>query len=332
MIYQHDGTPLYREFIAELMKIVYVTISSETTTISDSTMISTASYLASFCARARFVDTDSIREVVSGLLNWALFYIQQESYNRNKLFYSVTQAVFYIMCYRGRQIMHDQRSDSLDDPHFISPEKFHFLFSCPRLNPLHHCLSSVREEFILLGKEYGLIPSAALISKENNIRKKGTAIKIVTPMLVGSRNQLGGIRSQVKVSNPLQSFFPFDPYLLKNSSAFIVDYLSWDDILQLVDDDEDETSKSQQIDNQEDYVRKDNFSDQPRHMIEEDDDVDGSDLSDEDSLVKASDDQSKDTDDDDEDDDDSVINPNAVTEICSNERWRKASIASEGSW
>ena len=302
------------------MKIVYITISSDVTTVSDSTMISTASYLASFCARARFVDTESIREVVSGLLNWAIFYIQQESYNRNKLFYSVTQAVFYIMCYRGKHIIQNQWHDHTeDDPFHISAEKFQFLFSCPRLNPLHHCLSSVREEFIMLSKEFGLVPADALISKEVMKKKRLTAIKISTPSSAGTKNQLGGIRSQVKVSNPLESFFPFDPYLLKKSSSYIEGYLSWEDIF-----DED----SFHLENEEDHTTNDDLNEQPRHLYEVMDDDGFSVASSDDSKAEGDASMSRDMD----DDEDSITDPDTMMELCSHERWRKASIASEGSW
>ena len=297
------------------MKIVYITISNEVTNVSDSTMISTASYLASFCARARFVDIDSIREALTCLLHWAIFYIRQKSHKRNKLFYSITQAIFYIMCYRGRQILHSQEKEN---PHYISSEKFHLLFSSEKLNPLHNCLSSIQQEFRVLGEEFGLIPINALQNCSVSVRKKSSATKISTPGINGFKKQLGGIRSQGKVSNPLRSFFPFDPYLLKRSSTRIVGYLSWDD----VDDLHEEECKSNLV-GDEDDMSEILLDPEQTSVSEEDNDGDDGNIDDKDDDSSIDDNFKDDSSEDDSD---------SIAEICSNKRWRKTSIASEGSW
>uniref|UniRef100_A0A7S2JXY6 RNA polymerase I-specific transcription initiation factor RRN3 n=1 Tax=Leptocylindrus danicus TaxID=163516 RepID=A0A7S2JXY6_9STRA len=325
---EHDENPLYRRFISELIQTLYSTVSSpDSNHISNSTIMSTASYLASFCARARFVDTDSICEVLSGLLTWAIFYIQQKNFTRNKLFYSITQAIFYIMCYRGRQVMQYRTDQVNGSQHDVSAERFHQLFANDALNPLANCLSSVRLEFQVLGGEFGLIPES-IVAATKKVKKKPAANKIMTPGISCLRNQLGGIHSQAKVSNPLDSFFPFDPYLLRQSSDCIRQYLYWEDVEDLTYEREGENDDESATDLEASTV----MSSQEHHEsivlkdFDEDEDENsvgggGITISSEQDECSAGSTEEM-----------SIGENLRIDELNSMESWRKASIGSQGSW
>lgn len=277
----HD--PLYREFASNLInKILDVRQPNIYRQVS-------ACYLASFISRAKYVDDATACETVAVLLQWSHHYIAYidrttstgsnsravESSNMcvaHGVFYSVCQAAFYIMCFRGADAwMHydntltrfsqqhieeegaaapenGENNGSMDNISItmvdIGPHRWLPICAHPRLKPLKFCLGSVRREFLHLAKVLKLLPSefvrAALqhdqlleaqkLQRPSTNGRKRRSSTIQTAATIELKRKSGGVGGLGKGSNPLDSFFPFDPYLLCRSHKFISPfYKSWDE-------------------------------------------------------------------------------------------------------
>jgi|AntRauTorckE5430_2_1112549.scaffolds.fasta_scaffold00340_7 RNA polymerase I-specific transcription initiation factor RRN3 len=171
----------------------------------------------------------------------------------HSIFYTACQSAFYIMCFRGRECIEyyqkaveyyahlDHENDDEDhillypDPKLIdiSMQRWTRLVS-HHLHPLMHCLESVRGEFLLLSDRFDLIEGSVLerlIIKDRKMAsspKKGQMVKkansIRTAATQEKRRMNGGVGGLGRGSNPLDSFFPFDPYLLRRSYSFVEPY------------------------------------------------------------------------------------------------------------
>lgn len=226
---------------------------------------SAACYLASFVSRAKYVCAETACEAVCALLRWAEAYLEAIvvlNWNKNDvrsmcethtLFYTVCQAAYYIMCFRGVEAIqfyreaveyHSKNPIKTEDSPYpdldhidMAPERWEKICS-HKLQPLRFCLESVREEFILVAQVFHLLPPA--LSKnldieaqqqssrpaKRKIRGKSIHTKAVT---VAGRRRKGGVGGLGRGSNPLDSFFPFDPYLLQRSHEFIDPlYRNWE--------------------------------------------------------------------------------------------------------
>ena len=250
----HD---LYRDFAGRLIEAVLDPLRATVTRQS------AACYLASFVSRANYACPETTCEVVSALLRWAETYMAvleqgTTTPGRNdvrslcelhSLFYTVCQAAFYIMCFRGTDAVQyfreavkywentDKTRDSLypDLDHIdIAPERWEKICG-HKLQPLRFCLESVREEFIFFAESFTLLPPKLLKNldldaqlQSSRPKRRGTLINTPVTSLAG-RRQTGGVGGLGRGSNPLDSFFPFDPYLLKQSHIFVDSlYRNWE--------------------------------------------------------------------------------------------------------
>jgi RNA polymerase I-specific transcription initiation factor RRN3 len=111
------------------------------------------------------------------------------------------------------------------------------------LQPLKYCLESVRGEFLLLADRFKLVEDALLgkliiedrkmasgaLNRSQSTTKKATSIQTAATM--ERRRLVEGVGGLGRGSNPLDSFFPFDPYLLRRSHKFIYPfYRHWSGI------------------------------------------------------------------------------------------------------
>ncbi|CAN0411772.1 unnamed protein product, partial [Ectocarpus sp. 8 AP-2014] len=150
------------------------------------------------------------------------------------LFYSVCQATFYVMCFRGDELAAMEGFDS-------QAVIWQRLLTCP-LYPLRRCLDTVRREFARLCcglmdayLDRDLLEHLAGISEERSQVSQtitvGSSFSCSTPRSSSSMSmssnamwtpsrvtKAGGLG---RGSNPLDSFFPFDPYLLRRSHVYI---------------------------------------------------------------------------------------------------------------
>lgn len=253
-----DEAILHREFVSKLLQILVDPYQS--TTVRQSC----ACYLASFVSRASFVGADTVCESISALLRWAEAYIgslgvhavraadARRQSDRHSLFYTVCQAAFYIMSFRGNEAVEfysealssDPRNTNGtfnvdlniedDEPHFpdiesINLENKRWTFLCGHaLQPLRFCLESVRSEFLHVAHFYGLVDEKVLKKLVADAKRLSTgrvnkkaASSISTAATLQRRRQTGGVGGLGRGSNPLKSFFPFDPLLLRQSHEYI---------------------------------------------------------------------------------------------------------------
>jgi RNA polymerase I specific transcription initiation factor RRN3 len=152
---------------------------------------------------------------------------------RHKLFYSLCQAAFYVLCFRSGELEGWVQSQT---------QALRTLL-CSQLAPLQRCLSTVRREFarLVCTARPALLPpdllalltaaaaedSAAAHEQQHrastaavhSIRagaSLGAAAAAASSTAVVSK--AGGLGAG---GNPLDAYFPFDPYLLRRSHVYI---------------------------------------------------------------------------------------------------------------
>mmetsp|Transcript_19736 Transcript_19736/g.29298 ORF Transcript_19736/g.29298 Transcript_19736/m.29298 type:complete len:725 (+) Transcript_19736:91-2265(+) len=253
---------LYREFSGYLVEVILD--PNRATVIRQSA----ACYLASFISRATYVCSETACEAVSALLRWAEAYIGALERNENKindftsscelhsLFFTVCQASFYIMCFRGAEAIKHYRCaaeyfaknpEPADECSYadldlidMSSKRWERICSY-ELKPLRFCLESVREEFLHVANVFSLLNKDLLSILDTEAQRQSSGYtrsgkaarrrgkRINTPALSATRRMTEGVGGLGRGSNPLDSFFPFDPYLLRKSHDFIAPmYRNWD--------------------------------------------------------------------------------------------------------
>uniref|UniRef100_A0A674CM29 RRN3 homolog, RNA polymerase I transcription factor n=1 Tax=Salmo trutta TaxID=8032 RepID=A0A674CM29_SALTR len=173
---------------------------------------SAAGYMGSFLARANFLPVATVRACLDLLVPWLHLYIDsQDSGSRaycditlHGPFYNACQAVFYTLIFRHRSILEGDMKKGLAYLQGLNLER---IVMC-QLNPLKVCLPAVTNMFAAITRKYQLVFCYTII--ERNSRH-------VLPVV---RSSVGGDCVSTN-TNPLDSFFPFDPYVLKRSSKLI---------------------------------------------------------------------------------------------------------------
>lgn len=175
------------------------------------------SYIASFLARAKYLPLPTVLATLNLMTAWIHSYIKEREglYNyigplhetaRHGTFYSACQAVFYIAIFRHKQIL------DLPKGHEIMRKLNLEHIITSRLNPLKFCINTVVDMFSSVMRQHQIVYCNTIIERNN---------RLTLPVCGQSKNAAS--------VNPLDCFFPFDPYLLK-SSAHIVDeiYQEWE--------------------------------------------------------------------------------------------------------
>lgn len=113
-------------------------------------------------------------------------------------FYSACQAVFYTFVFRHKQLLSGNLKEGLRYLQSLNFERI----VMSQLNPLKICLPSVVNFFAAITNKYQLVFCYTIIERNNR------------QMLPVIRNTAGGDSVQT-CTNPLDTFFPFDPCVLK---------------------------------------------------------------------------------------------------------------------
>ena len=246
---QEEEGVLYREFAAKLIDIL---LDPYRATVTRQTG---ACYLASFVSRGNYVCAETACESVDALLRWAEAYMTslgdavsinaadaREQSRLHSLFYTVCQSAFYIMCFRGSEAVQwtgraantaAQDAVTVD----LGADRWTKICSHPLL-PLRYCLESVRVEFLRISKMFSLIEEQVLnrlleddchqSGSPGRQRKKKRISLISTEVTLEKERLRGGVGGIGRGTNPLDSFFPFDPYLLRRSYGFVEPfYIHW---------------------------------------------------------------------------------------------------------
>ncbi|KAI3623292.1 RRN3 [Malassezia furfur] len=224
--------------------------------------IAAASYVASFVARAQYIDAPTTRTVVLNLctyLDAGLEAFAQQGarapapgQREHALFYAVAQAVFYIFCFRWRDLRQapsaaDATLADDDGPASLAhtyPTACSFELS-PQLMPTLHGTSfssaSSAGNTSVLSAEAGWAPGLAVVQRA--ITSPLNPLRYCNANSTPLAAPAPASEAPAAVAAPaLDVFFPFDPYRLHDSGAAVHRlYREWSDVAPEGDDeDEDE--------------------------------------------------------------------------------------------
>ncbi|CRL04694.1 CLUMA_CG017758, isoform A [Clunio marinus] len=161
-------------------------------------------YLSSFLSRTKFLPMETLKNYLTLLSDWAHDYIKACDFNPNKnpkahvVFYSVCQAMFYIIAFRGPQLTRGK-----ENLKFLLALDLWPIVKHP-LNPLNVCLPAIVTIFDNITTKYQILFCRTIIV--NNASKCLTTVYA---------------NEQHRPEEVLESVFPFDPYLLKKSGKRI---------------------------------------------------------------------------------------------------------------
>ncbi|TMS15131.1 RNA polymerase I-specific transcription initiation factor RRN3 [Larimichthys crocea] len=182
-----------------------------------------AGYMGSFLARAKFIPVRTVQACLDLLVSWIHRYIDsQDSSDRQACcdislhgpFYAACQAVFYTLIFRHRAMLEGNMKKGLEYLQSLNLER---MVMC-QMNPLKVCLPSVTNMFAAITRKYQVVFCYTIIERNNR------------HMLPVVRSSAGGDRVTTN-TNPLDSFFPFDSYLLKKSGQLIEPlYQVWEEL------------------------------------------------------------------------------------------------------
>ncbi|XP_048575855.1 RNA polymerase I-specific transcription initiation factor RRN3 [Nematostella vectensis] len=198
-----------------------------------------AAYMASLVARAKYISISTVKTCLELLTHWVHCYIDDHDeaclgadVNKHGPFYSVCQSIFYIFVFRHRQCL-----ETPEGQKFVSKLNFQRIVTC-KLNPLKVCLPTVVDLFAQVTKLHQVVLCYTVI--ERNKR----SMLPVSSAITSNRTI-----SQLSLQNPLDSFFPFDPYLLRRSSKYVKPhYQEWKGVGEehaLLEDHQDDESEEE---------------------------------------------------------------------------------------
>ncbi|KAG8432947.1 hypothetical protein GDO86_017275 [Hymenochirus boettgeri] len=181
-----------------------------------------ANYIGSFLARAKFIPLPTVKACLDLLVNWLHCYIDNQDAGSRAYcdvtfhgpFYAASQAVFYSIIFRHKQLLEGDLRKGLAYLQNLNLERI----VMSQLNPLKICIPSVVQLFAAITRKYQLVFCYTIIERNN---------RQMIPMV---RSSMGG--DSVHISfNPLDSFFPFDPCLLRRCKKLIDPlYQAWEEL------------------------------------------------------------------------------------------------------
>ncbi|KAI1300548.1 hypothetical protein EDD11_006093 [Mortierella claussenii] len=247
--------------------------------------VAAAAYMSSFVARAKYLDLRQVGMVVDMLGSFALETVEQVDTGSNVLpdaeryavFYASVQALLYIFCFRWKVLVigggkSASNKDDFDSAGMIvgsmdetlgshveasAARQWHSGLSClqrivtSRLNPLKICSINVVKQFARLSNSLNFMYIYPILEQNKKvfIPRNYTAASSGTGAGGGGNNGSGQANGGV-LPHELETFFPFDPYRLRQSAPFMNGiYQEWEDEEEGDDDEDDEDDE----DYEEDY-------------------------------------------------------------------------------
>ncbi|CAN8287514.1 unnamed protein product [Cochlearia groenlandica] len=184
------------------------------------TRMSAVSYLASYLARGKFLPVSFLASMVKRLVDECADYCRTCNDDKrpetHQVFYSGCQAIMYVLCFRMRSI--------LDVPRFHSELIPLESILMHKLNPLMVCLPSVVAEFLKQSKAGGLFVVSDSFIFDDLLESELS-------------RAFGGCER-------LDTFFPFDPCLLKTSNSYISrNFIYWTMVRATYDEDDEDDAE-----------------------------------------------------------------------------------------
>ena len=282
----------------ELTELLFTKLTDVTEAAS--TRLAAAAYFASFLARAKYLDPVFVCELLKRLVDWCSSHVKQRTtpgsaalsgaVQKTKLgmpppapnqtlavFDSACQATMYVLCYRAEDILRDGGGQAAAT--LRSLPLCEVLYS--HLRPLLTCLPSVVTEFLHRAVAANITGFTEMLLKEHMDRTaEGRETDVSSNMPLARKGSMEFTSTQVAANSrnrfPLRMFFPFDPYVLRRSSALLQleeTYVFWtgSEIDRYDESDEEELALSSSSDDEEDdddeameNVSKSSMSDQAR--------------------------------------------------------------------
>ncbi|KAG9248866.1 RNA polymerase I-specific transcription initiation factor-like protein rrn3 [Calycina marina] len=202
---------------------------------------SAAAYVASFVARGRHVSTDVVRTVFDAFGSRLNSFAQKEeakcrgpNLQRYTIYYTMTQALIYIFCFRWRDLIEPSELLESDDPIAFINQDFtwipgirealsHAIYS--KFNPLKVCCPPIIAEFAKIARHLRFMYIYPLLEKNERIRLSQFAESYRAG---GGLIRDSGVGTRGEGWHQLDAQFPFDPYQLPGSKHWVVgDYVEW---------------------------------------------------------------------------------------------------------
>ncbi|CAB4063889.1 RRN3 [Lepeophtheirus salmonis] len=162
-------------------------------------------------ARGKFIPLNTAKCYLEKIVSWIHLYIKNSEYaNKDFMyadikthgpFYAAVQSALYMFAFR-----HEEFMDNKKNLEFLKSLNFNTIVTCS-LNPLRVCLPPVVKNFASISRNYQLAYCDTIIQRNNRINLP----------IVGSLSESSSSAKPLL----LDSFFPFDPYSLKDSDSFI---------------------------------------------------------------------------------------------------------------
>lgn len=214
-----------------------------------------SAYLASFVSRGALVPGHIVRTIFE-VLGYHLDQMRTlyettcrgPDVRRYAAFYSLTQALMYIFCFRWRDLVNSVPEDvDRDDPSSYLDQDIEWVADVKeilrrniysKLNPLKVCSPGIVEQFALLAHRFRFMYVYPLIESNKRLRLSQF---VSTSYANGGALRESGLDLSDESWQQLDSYFPFDPYQLPMSKRWIdPDYLRWRAIPGLNPDEEDD--------------------------------------------------------------------------------------------
>ncbi|KAI9363410.1 RNA polymerase I-specific transcription initiation factor RRN3-domain-containing protein [Zopfochytrium polystomum] len=230
-------------------------------TFSNITRIAATGYLASFVARAKFLDAASVRECLRMLNGWALRYVDAfendggllqsvnadgfpstDAIRQHETFYAAIQALMYIFCFRWRDIVNSE-SGAPQATNQLPVEMTGFQrIMMSKFSPLRICTRSIVNEFARLTHKldllycYNYIRGTAQPSSSPKLQPEAESAEVPVNEQPAPEQDLPETHASY-----IDDFFPFDPCQLPMTSRLIKSvYTEWNTDDNDSEDDEDE--------------------------------------------------------------------------------------------
>ncbi|KAL3876380.1 hypothetical protein ACJMK2_034232 [Sinanodonta woodiana] len=168
-------------------------------------------YMGSLLARGKFVPLSMVKTCLDLMTKWIHSYLDHSSQDtvhaditHHAPFYSVCQSLFYVFVFRNKDLIEMKRGykwvESLNFQRIITS----------RLNPLRVISPLIVKTFASITRMHQLAFCDTVIDRNN---------RMILPISGDSSTSWAGRETKM-----LDTFFPFDPYLLSRSGRFIISH------------------------------------------------------------------------------------------------------------
>ena len=217
-------------------------------------------YISSFIARAKGLSRQQIVFVVSLLGAWLERYVDEREIEvdnepggmgRFKMFYAVSQALFYIFCFRHSILRRQPKNNDEDTTNYEDAaaslsewegdlDKLFQRIIVTKFNPLKYCKRTVVAMFAQIAEKERAAYCFTILEQN---RLGGFRSVAESPLRNdnNNNNSIGSSRGYFSGAGSfwaknqefvtLEGYFPFDPLILRKARSKLADiYVEWDDV------------------------------------------------------------------------------------------------------